>query len=270
MSVDKSKLGIDLNAPAFGTSAPKAEIPMSPSVEETEAGTEPKVKEEEAKIREENKVPYSRFKNIHSRALEAEAEAEKWRERAEELEANRRESRISRETEETSEMPPEWKELYGDSELSERAWKLQERREREIERKAYEAAERAAEEREIRQQARINENLSVIDENFEDLSAYVGRELTDKEQAAVLDIVDDFTPKDDYGRYAGPLIPFDKAWEMYELKQGSSTSSQRKDRDEVAAISGTSSQGNTDTALREEQDKNWTPKRGSWRKYFNA
>lgn len=253
---------IDLNAPAFGPGSQSGDVlnKVEPSVEE-----QPEVKQEEEESVEtsveENKVPYSRFKKYHDEARQAKIEAEEWRRKAEELE----QQRPTRYEEDDSSMPSYWKELYGDSDASRRAWQIQEQREQEIEKRAYEAALRATEEQELIQQERIEGNVAAIDENFELLSDYVGRELTAKEQSAILDIVDDFTPKDEYGRYAGPLIPFDKAWEMYELKQGSARASQRKDRDNVAALSGTSSQGNTE--VNEEADRNWNPlARGTWRK----
>lgn len=259
--LDKEK--INLNAPAFGSGAQTLESlkAESASVEETLKVKEEDKEEETDTSAEETKVPYSRFKNIHNRALEAEAEAEKWRQRAEDIESSRNSTRND---DQDTEIPSYWKELYGDSEASQKAWKIQERREQEIEQRAYEAGQRGAEELEMKQHQRLEVNVATIDDNFEDLSAFVGRDLTSKEQSAVLDIVDDFTPKDEYGRYAGPLIPFEKAWEMYELKNNSARSTQRKDRDSVASLSATSSQGNTE--VNEEANKSWNPlARGTWR-----
>lgn len=261
--IDKTK--IDLTKPAFGSEAQTlsslTEEPKETSVEEPKQNSEIEATEEETESSVENKVPYSRFKNIHNRALEAEAEAEKWRLRAEEIE----QSRTTRyDADEPEQMPSDWKELYGDSEASQKAWAVQQRREAAIERRAYEAGQRGAEELEVRQAERINTNIASIDENFEDLSAYVGRNLTAKEQSAVLDIVDDFTPKDETGRYAGPLISFDKAWELYELKQGSANAAKRQSRDNVASLTGTSSQGSTEVKA---DDEAWNPlERGTWKK----
>ncbi len=254
---------INLDAPAFGPGAQELNVlsdePASVEVEpEVEVDTN---EDETVDSVEENKVPYSRFKNIHNRALEAEAEAERWRQRAEEIEQTRT---ARHEVPEYSDMPSYWVELYGDSEASQKAWQIQERREQDIERRAYEAGQRGAEELEQRQQQRVDSNVAAIDSNFDLLADYVGRDLTDKEQSAILDIVDDFTPKDEHGRYAGPLIPFEKAWEMYELKQSSATASKRKDRDSVASLSATGTQGNTEVT--EEANKSWNPlARGTWR-----
>lgn len=260
--LDKTKF--DPNAPAFGASAQKLEDLINDAHAQSSVEEPQEVREEvsddiDTSV-EENKVPYSRFKKFHDKALEAEQEAEKWRQRAEELENSRARSN----TNDTNEMPSYWKELYGDSEVSQRAWQIQEQREQDIERRAYEAGQRGAEELEHKQQQRIEGNVATIDDNFDNLSDYVGRELTAKEQSAILDIVDDFTPKDEYGRYAGPLIPFEKAWEMYELKNNSTKTATRQSRDTVASISGAQSSGNTD--IQTEKDKGWNPlARGTWR-----
>lgn len=265
--IDASKLEkIDLNAPAFGPGSQKLDdLKIETSVEETPVI----IKEEEEDDEEpvgENKVPYSRFKKYHDRATEAEAEAERWRIKAEELES----SRVSRrEPADFGEMSSKWKDLYGDTEASQKAWDVQQQMLQEwredVRREAYEEGQRGAEELEVKQRVQIETNVATIDESFEVLSDYVGRDLTAKEQSAILDIVDDFTPKDDFGRYAGPLIPFEKAWEMFELKQDQAKATARKDRDNVASLSGTSTSGNTEVGA--DTDKNFNPlERGSWRK----
>jgi hypothetical protein len=253
---------IDLNAPAFGQGAQGLDIlTKEPEDHSFEENVEHKEDEENIDSVEENKVPYSRFKNIHNRAIEAEAEAEKWRQRAEEFEKSRN---SNSESNNQSEMPSYWKELYGDSEVSQKAWEIQQKREDEIERRAYEAGQRGARELESSQREVINTNVAKIDESFEDLSAFIGRDLTSKEQSQILDIVDDYTAKDDNGNYQGAIMPFDKAWKILELQKNSSKSSQRSDRDSVASLSGVTSQGNTDIQV--EKDKNWNPlARGSWR-----
>jgi len=69
----------DPNAPAFGTDAQKVEeTPVEAEVKTEEAKDEPVVESVE-----ETKVPYSRFAKFHTRALEAEKEAQHWREIAE-------------------------------------------------------------------------------------------------------------------------------------------------------------------------------------------
>lgn len=64
----------------------------------------------------------------------------------------------------------------------------------------------------------IVKNIAEIDRNLDALAKHIGRTLTEKEQEAVLDIVDEFMPKSEDGSYYWPLISFEKAWEVYELR----------------------------------------------------
>lgn len=70
-------------------------------------------------------------------------------------------------------------------------------------------------ERRLAEKARIEENERVIDDRLEYLARVAGRELTEEEQCGVLDIVDEYTPKDENGNYTGPVIPFLTAWKIY-------------------------------------------------------
>ena len=82
--MDKNK--IDLSKPAFGAGSQTLEELKATVTPDTSVEEKPIIKDEveEEKVEpsvEENKVSYSRFKTIHTRALEAEAEAEGSQER---------------------------------------------------------------------------------------------------------------------------------------------------------------------------------------------
>jgi hypothetical protein len=68
---------------------------------------------------------------------------------------------------------------------------------------------------------RVKDNVATIDESLEDLEAEIGRELTEDETSAILDIVDEYTPKNDEGNYLVGLLPFDYAWQIYRAKNES-------------------------------------------------
>jgi hypothetical protein len=61
-------------------------------------------------------------------------------------------------------------------------------------------------------------NIAIIDEHLRYLAMDVGRDLTEEEQMAILDIVDEYTPKAKDGNYLCPLLPFDYAWKIYRIK----------------------------------------------------
>jgi hypothetical protein len=76
-----------------------------------------------------------------------------------------------------------------------------------------------SEERKIAQEKQEKENVEIIDERLRYLGTLVvGKDLTEEEQMAILDIVDEYTPKDKDGNYLCSLLPFDYAWEIYQIK----------------------------------------------------
>lgn len=267
--MDKTK--IDLNAPAFGKGAQSLEdLKASVTAEDTQASdSQPKeeVKEKEGEEQtdasvEEQKVPYSRFKKYHDEARQARQEAEEWRAKAESLQSQpRRETAVAE-----AEMPEYWVDLYGDSEASAKAWKVQERANQQMREDAKREALEAVRNERSQESERIESNMDTIESNLEALTEFVGRKLTDKEESAVLDIVDNYTAKDADGNYMGAVMPFEKAWEIYELKQNSGSAKQRQARDSVASLTATSTQGDT-AADAGEKEKNWNPLDwNAWRK----
>ena len=246
---------VDLNAPAFGPGSQKIE----PKEEAPKVSEETKVEEEKAPEAEaeESKVPYSRFKKFHDEALKLREEAEHWRQIAE---TNKP---AERETE--SEIPSYWKELYGDSEASIKAWKIQSGQNEALIEKARQEAIEAVRSERLQEVERVEKNVEVLNNNFETLSDYIGRKLTDKEESAVLDIIDEYTPKGPDGNYSGDIIPIEKAWEIYEMKTQAETASKRAAKDSVASLSGVQSQG--EPSQKAEADKNWNPLDwNAWRK----
>ncbi len=209
----------------------------------------------------ENKVPYSRFETVNQRALDAEREAESWRLRAEEL------SRTPK-FEESKSLSPEWIELYGDSEASKKAWAVEQRRlasiREEMIRDARREALEAVREERVQEQRGIEENVETIDSRLESLQEYLKRPITESEESALLDIVDEFTPKDEDGNYAGDTISFGKAWQIYEMQQAQSNSSSKKSRNNVVNATGRQSQGEPSNV---EADKNWNPL--DWKSWKN-
>lgn len=250
---------IDLTKPAFGPGSQKiAEDQgetLAPQAEETREVVEPVASAESVEEAEEQKVPYSRFKKFHDRALEAEREAAEWRARAESQ--SERTYEPHRESE-PSEVPSWWRELYGETDASQKAWKIQERANQQLIEEARQQALEAVQSERQQESTRIRQNEETIDEGLDALSDLVGHPLTEREQSAILDIVDEYTPKDDDGNYLGATIPFEKAWEIYELKNQISKAPRQEARNKVASLTGTPTQGEP-SADKAEQDKNFNP-----------
>ena len=241
------KQKIDLNAPAFGAGVQKIEDVSSEPVGQPEI----KPKEEEIIVPDEQQVPYSRFKKFHDAAKEAEEEAAYWKAKATAIETEP--------VHYNEEMPSQWTKLYGDTEQSKEAWKVQQDLNRQIREDALREAREAVRNERYEEVQRTEENMETLDNNFETLEAFVGRNLTDKEQSDVLDAVDFLTAKDQYGNYAGALVPFEAAWDYVQAKAGSTKAPQRQSRDQVASLTGSQSQGEPNLSEKQERDKNWNP-----------
>ncbi len=262
-----AKQKIDLNAPAFGKGAQVIEETAEETVVEPVVEEQKPKEQEPVASEEETKVPYSRFKKYHDAAKEAEKEAAYWREQAEQ----RRE--YNRPSEPQVDLQDEayklWIENYGDNEASHKAWKNQLKITQTLEERAIARAEERAKEtyrnERYEEAARTEENVDVLDDRLEDLSAVVGRDLSEKEQLALLEIVDDYTPKDREGNYLGEIMPFEKAWRIYELEQQASKAPKVQARNQVASLSGSQSQGDPSNVA--EANKNFNPLDwNAWRK----
>jgi len=245
---------IDRNAPAFG---PEAQI-FKPEAPEEQAAAQPEeVQGSDVDTEEPARVKYSRYEKKHREALEAHREAEYWRERAQSL--NTESSKPS-----SSDLPDYWTKLYGDSDASKEAWQIQRNANEELKREAREEALEVIRNERFEEASRTEANLEVLDDSFDELSDVVGRDLTSKEQSALLDIIDDYTPKDRDGNYAGPIIPFDKAWKIYQMENQSSKEASIQSRNSVASLSNTRSQGEPTLT---DKDANFNGQDwGAWRK----
>lgn len=214
---------------------------------------------------EESKVPYSRFKKFHDAAQEAAQEAAYWKGVAE----ARENQPATTTTETTLEVPDYWKKMYGDESsenwaLVQEAWKVQKQATDEMISQARKEAIEAVRNAQGEEEQAVAQNISVLDEQFDSLTDKLGRELTEKEHDNVLDIVDEYTPKDADGNYAGAIMPIEKAWEIYELKANAGKAPKVQARNQVASLTATQTQGEPSIT---EQDKNFNPQDwGAWRK----
>lgn len=270
MPIDVTKIDLDKPVNAYDAEGNLKEKPENISEESSPEVPQTKEKEvekpEEKEEDTEQRVPYSRFAKIRERAEQAERDAEEARELVRSI-AQRREP--SRETPVPSSYDEDYareiKRLYGDTPVSDEIiainLKHQRQTEERAERRALEAVERA---RNYETQV-VNQNVNVIDQRLEALQDSLGRSLSEKEEQAVLDIVDEYTPTGEDGKYLGEFLPFDKAWEVYELRQQKQVMSSKKNRSAAVAASSSRSEGEP-SADQAEVDKNWNPQ--SWNSLY--
>jgi hypothetical protein len=256
----------ELDKPAFGVQAAKTEDSSESATTEVSQTESGEVKEQptsggepsnEEPVVEENRVPYSRFKTAIDRARAAERALE-------EIESQRSERPYEPPTQDSGEvkpysgaLPPYWAKMYGDNPTSREAYSYELVRQNAIREEARREALEAVREERSSESKVLLANERTIDERLEDLSYSLGRELSEQEQSALLDIVDEYTPKDADGNYAGELIPMDKAYEILSMKTSQVQTSQSRNRREATNATSSRSQGETNTT--DKNNQNWNP-----------
>lgn len=210
---------------------------------------------------DEQKVPYSRMKSVIDARREAEQRAEEAEQRLNEVLSRRETPSYRQEPQEvepySGSLPYHWAKMYGDNDTSRLAYSYElERQEALREEFRREALQAVREERNYESQV-IATNERTIDERLEDLSYSLGRGLSEREEEALLSIADEYTPKDENGNYSGDLIPFDKAWEIYNLQQAQSVGSATRQRRAPTVATNTPTHG--EPSNRESDNKNWNP-----------
>lgn len=273
MPIDMSKIDLDAplssssNQEGEGTTTPDS-APESGHTIETPGNGQP-TDGGQPSVPEQN-VPYSRFRD----AIEARRDAERRAEEAEgrEAEARERAERRASEPNRSSgpydgDLPSWWLQMYGDNDNSRKAYAYEVERQDYIREEARREAVEAVREERNQESRVLTTNVNVIDDRLEDLSLSLGRPLSPQEEEGLLDIVDEYTPTGDDGRYAGDLLSFDKAWEIMQMRQSQSGQRSSSARRVPTAITSTRSQGETTVTTKAEADKNWNPRDwNSWRK----
>lgn len=266
MLLNGKNIDLDLPVDAYDTEGNLKEKPEGVSAEPSAEASQAKEtviekKEEE----EEQRVPYSRFDKVRKEREEAIREAEEARTLLRELTDARKE--VSRETPSSSSYEEDYarevKKLYGDNSVAQEIINLNLKHQKEMDERAERRALEAIDRRQSSETRALAQNEEVVKSRLEELTEKIGRELTENEEDAVLDIVDEYTPTGEDGKYLGEILSFDKAWEVYELRQQKQASTSKRSRS-AALIAGSSrSQGEPSDSSTAEQNKNFNPRNWS-------
>lgn len=237
---------------------PIDEVVVEPS---TESVPEPAVeapKVEPQAEPEEDKVPKSRFLTVSQRAIDAEK-------RLREYEAERATQTEVKPAYDDADLKKFYTETFGETELAEKLYQNELVRLTSIEERASERAFERFSKLNEEQTSVINERVSSFDRAFEELAIQEGKtEFTDDEQVAMLDIVENYSPKDKDGKLIGEyLLPLDKAYEIYKVQTDPITQAKKNERNSVAALNGARSEG----APTGTSDADWRP--GQGRRWWN-
>jgi hypothetical protein len=206
--------------------------------------SDPSSSSDDNDVVEDKKVPYSRFQSVVRERNEATERISSLEERLSELESARQETAST--AIDDIDLPPEWVKLYGNSDVAKEAFKVQVQREQQISQNAVREALRQLEQRESYEREALVENEGIVEDQLSDLQEAIGRKLTKRQEEDILTIVDEFSPTGDDGKYIS-LFPFDKAYEIYELRRSKSGASTRTARQGVADLTGNQSEGEAET-----------------------
>lgn len=230
-----------LNEPAFNVSVPshqKINDEDVPELDQGESEPETKVESRKGKKEEETEVTprfQDRFNEIYGESKRHEREASEARERADRLERLLEQSMQQGRTPEKRTVPDEWKKVLGETEATDAFYDLLDRELSTREQRAVEKAyERYVEEQQGSNDA-VRANEGVIDSELESLENSIGRELTDEEASAILDIADELTPQEN-GKYLTNLVPLRAAYGEYRARQFEAKAPQLQARQRVASV----------------------------------
>lgn len=257
MLTDK-KINLDLPVDAYDAEGNLKEKPENISEEVSTEVSQTKEKVENTKEEggeDEQRVPYSRFKKVREEREQAIQEAEDARQLIRDLSREREAARV----EEPSAIEEEIRQtnirLWGDTPVAKEMTDLQIRQQRAAEQRAIDAFDR----RQNQETQAISQNENEIETRLETLSDSLGRDLSLKEENQLLEIVDEFTPTGEDGKYLGEILSFEKAMEIMELRNTGAAQTTRRSRSVATQAASERSSGDP-SADRTEQDKNFNPR----------
>lgn len=260
--LENKKINLDLPVDAYDAQGNPKEKAMgisednSTEVSQTEEKKEVVLEKKDKENEDEQRVPYSRFNKVRERAEQAEEEAAEARRLLREVQSQQM---ISRETSSSSyeeDYARDLKRLYGDTPVSNEIIHLNLKHQRAMEERAEQRAIAAIERKQQNEVRALTQNENVIDARLGELAEKLGRDLTEKEESSLLEIVDEYTPTGTDGRYIGEIIPFDKAWEVHELRQNKATS--KRSKNPALFASNTRSEGEASGEV-EKANSNFNP-----------
>lgn len=244
----------ELDAPVDAY-VPKEEVEETVTEEIVE---EPVVEEDpEPEVIEEEKVPKSRLLTVLEKKRVAEESVSALEARLAVLEQGHKA------TEESEiDLPSEWIGMYGDSDESKNFYKNYLNQLSTIEEKA---AERAIE----RMQSKAKESEQIeteiatsLNTQFEELAEIEGKEIPEEDQVAILEIVEEYSPKDADGKIVKEyMTSVSKAHGIWKLKKEAALVSRRKARSQAVVLTSTKTEGETSA----NNSAEFVPgKRGQW------
>lgn len=256
MDPEKARLNLDA---ATVPDADEAEIAAETVAQvEAEPTSEAKVEETTVVEEEPSRVPYSRFETVHDRAIKAETEL----------------ALLKTQRETTPEpvvfagdLPEKWVKLYGDNEASREAYGLY---------KAGIKEEFSTLKSELIQEVRRDEAAKESEAEktaeewataISDYGAKTKRKFSDTDESALLDVMDELTPKNEQGEYLiSPITYLKQAVELHDLRGQKADFSKKEAKRKAATLAGERGEGEPGAGSQEQG--HFRP--GAWDSWRNS
>lgn len=258
------KKEFDLDQPSVPDQEEADETATDVEKEEEQAPVEPE-KAEETEVETEDdsattveadppRVPYSRFESVNEARVRAE-------EQLRIMQAERAQEQLAQAAAPTDTgLPTYWVELYGDSDASKRAYQLRQQEIKEEREQLRQGLREDFQREQVEQEQRVDTTVEQWSNSIDDYAAKNKRTFTEADTDALLDVMDELTPKDENGNYiVEPIQYLDRAVELHDLRQDKAKNSARTSRQATARLTSAKSEG-VPTSKPGEWDGNWEKK----------
>lgn len=230
------------------------EAPVEADKPEAEPEAEAEEEDKGAAVEQDPpRVPYSRFESVNEARIEAEAKLRLFEE------AQERERLEKAAVKSPEGLPAYWVKLYGDSDASQEAYALRQQELTDI----RQSLQSSIREDMVKEQAESEQRTeTLVDEwsnQIDDFAAKNKRKFTDGDTDAILDVMDELTPKDTDGSYIVEPIQFlARAVELHDLRTEKATAAKKASKQATAQLTAAKGEGALVTPTKE-----WD---GDWRK----
>lgn len=216
-----------------GEAPVEAEKPdAKPEAEAEEEAEEPTVEKDPPR------VPYSRFETVNEARIIAEQKVKLFeetqeRERLEKAAAKGPEG-----------LPAYWVKLYGDSEASKEAYALRQQELTEIRQSLQSSIREDMVKEQVQQEQRTDTLVDEWSSQIDDFASENKRKFTDADTDALLDVMDELTPKDGDGNYiVEPIQYLARAVELYDLRQEKALAAKKISKQQTTKLTAAKSEG---------------------------
>lgn len=238
-SVPEEETPEETDKPAETEEKPAVEGEEPESEDESEGKTKDEAEDQGTTVEKDPpRVPYSRFETVNERAIRAE---EKLRFYEEERD---REQLAKAASETPSGMPEYWVKLYGDSDASKQAYALRQQELQDERVNLRKAIREDMQKEQVESEQRTDNLVDDWSTQIDDYAAKNKRKFTDTETDALLDVMDELTPKDENGNYiVEPIQYLAQAVELHDLRLEKAQFAKKQSKQQTTRLTAAKSEG---------------------------